>query len=236
MLGTGLSLRDTARCAGYCDAIRRRSHVFEVERQGFTDMKKVIYLHGFSSAGSTRTAVTLRGYLYEDYGVHVISPDIPVMPDEALVFLNDLVKREAPELIIGTSMGAMYAELMKGFRRICVNPSFHMAKLLTFNHLNKNVEFQNPRADGAVSFKVDKKMVDGFRDIEKRLSLKNITAEEKKLVWGIFGKNDRTVNCQDEFIKAYGREHFKVVDGEHSLTQTVLKREVLPLILELLGC
>ena len=197
--------------------------------------KKIIYFHGFSSAGSTGTAVNLRGYLYESYGVHVISPDIPVMPSEGLVFLENLVRQESPDLIIGTSMGAMYAELMKGYDRICVNPSFHMAKLLTFHHLNKNVDFQNPRQDGAVSFKVDKQMVAEFKDIETRLSLKNITAEDKKRVWGIFGKNDKTVNCQAEFLKAYGRDHFRVVDGEHSLTQTVLKRDVLPLILEILG-
>ena len=78
-------------------------------------------------------------------------------------------------------------------------------------------------------------MVAEFKDIETRLSLKNITSQEKQLVWGVFGINDKIVNCQDEFIKAYGREHFKVVDGEHSLTQTVLKRDILPLILQILG-
>ena len=198
-------------------------------------MKKIVYLHGFASAGSTGTAVNLRGYLYEAYGVHVISPDIPVMPLEALDFLKGVVAQEVPDLIIGTSMGAMYAELMKGIPRICVNPSFHMAKLLTFKHLNKNVDFRNVRADGATSFKVDKQMIAEFKDIETRLSLKNITSDEKKLVWGIFGKNDNLVNCQAEFTKVYGREHFKVVDGEHNLTQTVLKRDVLPVILEILS-
>ncbi len=198
-------------------------------------MKKIIYLHGFASAGSTGTAANLRGYLYEDYGVHVISPDIPVMPLEALEFLKSLVVQETPDLIIGTSMGAMYTELMKGIPRICVNPSFHMAKLLTFKHLNKNVDFRNVRADGAASFKVDKQMIAEFKEIETKYSLKNITPEDKKLVWGIFGKNDKTVNCQAEFTKAYGREHFKVVDGEHNLTQTVLKRDVLPVILEILA-
>ena len=190
-------------------------------------MKKVIYFHGFSSAGSTGTAVTLRSNLYENHGIQVISPDIPVMPLEALEFLQNLVKTESPNLIIGTSMGAMYAEMMHGYPRICVNPSFHMAKLLTFHHLNKNVSFQNPRQDCAVSFKVDKQMISEFKDIETRFSLKNITSEDKKLVWGMFGKNDNTVNCQAEFIKAYGREHFIVFDGEHSLNQMVLKRDIL---------
>ncbi len=198
-------------------------------------MKKILYLHGFSSAGSTGTATNLRNYLYQDYGVTVISPDIPVMPKEGLEFIKELVARETPDLIIGTSMGAMYAELLNGYPRICVNPSFHMAKLLTFNHLNKNVEFQNKRENGEVSFKVDRQMVAEFKEIETTLSLKNITSEEKKLVWGIFGKLDPVVNCQSEFTKAYGKSQFKLVDGEHNLTQTILKRDVLPIILTILG-
>lgn len=198
-------------------------------------MKKVVYLHGFSSAGSTGTAVNLRNYLYAEHGVTVISPDIPVMPKEAVGFLQNLMKKEAPDLIIGTSMGAMYAELMKGYVRICVNPSFQMAKLLTFNHLGKNVAFQNKREDGEVSFKVDKQMVSEFKEIETTLSLKGITPEEKDRVWGIFGKDDPVVNCQKEFQKAYGKAHFRLVEGEHSLTQTMLKRDVLPLILQLLN-
>ena len=198
-------------------------------------MKKVVYFHGFSSAGSTGTAVNLRNYLYQDYGVAVLSPDIPVMPDEALAFLRKYVAQEAPDAIVGTSMGAMFAELMHGIPRICVNPSFHMAKLLTFKHLNKNVEFQNPREDGAVSFKVDRAMVDAFRDIEKKYSLQGITADEKKLVWGVFGKNDPLVNCQKEFVAAYGKAQFRLVEGEHSLTQTILKRDVLPILVQMLG-
>lgn len=198
-------------------------------------MKKILYLHGFSSAGSTGTAVALRNYLFQDYGITVLSPDIPVMPSMAIPFLKDLAANEAPDLIIGTSMGAMYAELLKGFPRICVNPALHMAKLLTFKHLNKNVDFQNKRQDGATSFKVDKQMVAEFKDIEKNLSLKNITPAEKQLVWGVFGKNDPLVNCQDEFIKAYGKDHFRLIEGEHSLTQTMIKKDILPIILQILG-
>ena len=198
-------------------------------------MTKVIYLHGFSSAGSTGTAVHLRNYLYQEYGVSVLSPDIPVMPSEAMVFLKQLMETERPDLIIGTSMGAMYAETLKGFRRICVNPSFQMSKLLTFRHLNKNVEFRNVRQDGAVSFKVDKQMVSEFKEIETNQTLKGVTAEEKKLVWGLFGKDDPVVNCQKEFVKAYGKSQFRVIEGEHSLTQAMMKRDLLPLVKEILA-
>ena len=197
-------------------------------------MKKIVYLHGFSSAGSTGTATNLRNHLYADYGVTVVSPDIPVSPAEAVPFITKVIEEENPDLIIGTSMGGMYTELLHGHLRICVNPSFHMARLLTFKHLGKNVEFQNKRADGQKQFKVDKKMVAEFKEIETKLTLKNITPEDKKLIWGVFGKDDPTVNCQAEFKKAYGNEHFRIIEGEHSLTDAMMKRDLLPLIKQLL--
>lgn len=198
-------------------------------------MKKILYLHGFSSAGSTGTATNLRNHLYADYGVTVVSPDIPVSPAEALKYIRQIITDEKPDLVIGTSMGAMYTELLRGQLRICVNPSFHMAKMLTFKHLGKNVEFQNKRQDGQKQFKVDKQMVAEFREIESKLSLKGITAEDKEMCWGFFGKNDPMVNCRDEFKKAYGPEHMRIIEGEHSLTDAMLKRDVLPVIKHLLG-
>jgi len=195
-------------------------------------MKKILYIHGFSSAGSTGTATNLRNYLYE-LGVTVVSPDVPVSPAAALPFLREFAAQEQPDLIIGTSMGAMYTELLKGYTRICVNPSFHMAKLLTFKWLGKNVEFQNKRQDGAKTFKVDKQMIAEFKEVEK-LSLKDITPDEKQKVWGLFGKDDPMVNCRDEFQKAYGNEHFRIFEGEHRLSDTIVKRDLLPLVKQLL--
>lgn len=195
---------------------------------------KILYIHGFSSAGSTGTATNLRNHLYQDYGVTVVSPDVPVYPKEALPYLQSVIAEEQPDLIIGTSMGAMYTELMKGYKRICVNPSFHMAKMLTFKHLNKNVAFLNVRKDGATQFKVDKEMVAQFKEIETKLSLKGITPEEKELVWGIFGKDDPMVNCRDDFKKAYGDSNMRIIEGEHSLTDQMVKRDLQPLIKQLL--
>jgi predicted esterase YcpF (UPF0227 family) len=195
-------------------------------------MKKILYLHGFSSAGSTGTATNMRNYLYEK-DVRVVSPDIPVSPKEAVSFLTDFIGQEKPDLIIGTSMGGMYAELQHGYKRILINPSFHMARLLTFRGLG-NVEFLNKREDGAKIFKVDKQMIAEFKEIEKNLTFKNITAEEKELVYGLFGRNDQTVHTQDDFIKNYGREHFQIFEGEHRLNDKIVKHDLMPLVCKIL--
>ena len=80
-------------------------------------MRKVLYIHGFASAGSSGTATHLRNMLYE-HGVEVVAPDIPVMPSEALAYLRRLVAEQQPALVVGTSMGGMYTELMYGVPRM----------------------------------------------------------------------------------------------------------------------
>lgn len=194
-------------------------------------MRRVLYIHGFASAGSSGTATHLRNMLYE-HGVEVISPDVPVMPTEALSLLKQMVAELQPELIIGTSMGGLYTEQMYGTPRIMVNPSFHMARHLTFQGMGRR-EFLNKRQDGAREFKVDRDMIAQFREVEKT-SFSGVNAEEKTLVWGFFGKNDKFVNCQPEFKKAYGTDHFRIFDGEHRLNDVVLKRDIFPLVKHIL--
>ena len=202
-------------------------------------MKKILFAHGFASSGASGTVMALRQMLYnpaasaDDEEVRVIAPDLPVMPLEAMEMLRQLAADEQPDLILGTSMGAFYAEQLRGFRRILVNPSFQMARLLTFGGMGRQ-EFRNKRADGAHDFKVDKEMIAQFRTLEKE-SFKGIDAEEKGRVWGLFGDKDKKVNHQKDFIKHYGREHFIVFDGEHFLNDKVLSRSVLPVVRQVLG-
>ncbi|MCR5535715.1 MAG: hypothetical protein K6F47_11210 [Bacteroidaceae bacterium] len=194
-------------------------------------MKKAIYLHGFASAGSTGTATTMRNLLY-GRDVMVLSPDIPVSPLEAQQMLSALIQTEQPDIIVATSMGAMYAEQLRGIPRILVNPSFHMARLLTFRGLGRR-EFRNKRQDGVTDFKVDKQLISEFQQVE-RTSFKGITPQEKELVWGLFGTQDKLVNCQADFKKNYGSEQMRLFEGEHFLNDKVLSRVVLPLVEQIL--
>jgi len=169
----------------------------------------------------------MRNHLYPK-GVQVLSPDVPVSPLEAVAFLKTLVQEEQPDLIVATSMGAMYAEQLKGFRRILVNPSFHMARLLTFRGLGRR-EFRNKRQDGQTEFKVDKQMIQEFQQVEKE-SFQGIDVREKSLVCGLFGTQDNLVNCQADFAKHYGKDRMQLFEGEHFLNDKVLSKVVMPLV------
>ena len=187
---------------------------------------KVLYIHGFASAGSTGSATQLRNHFYPK-GVQVLSPDVPVEPLRAIAFLRDYVAEHQPDLIVATSMGAMYAEQLRGIKRILVNPSFHMAKLLTFRGMGRQ-EFRNKREDGAKDFKVDKQMIAEFKEVEKQ-GFVGITSEDKRMVWGLFGTRDKNVNCQPDFRKHYGIDRMSLFEGEHYLNGEVLGRVIIPL-------
>ncbi|MEG1523336.1 MAG: YqiA/YcfP family alpha/beta fold hydrolase, partial [Bacteroidales bacterium] len=83
-------------------------------------MKNILYIHGLSSSGRSATVATL-GQLMPD--VRIIAPDLPVNPTEALTLLNEICQQHQPCIVIGTSMGGMFAQQLRGLSKILVNPA-----------------------------------------------------------------------------------------------------------------
>lgn len=186
--------------------------------------KKILYVHGFGSAGSTHTAFLLRQMMPQ---ATVLSPDIPVQPEEALHMLKALTQQEQPHLIIGTSMGGMYTELLKGFDRICINPAFQMGETMQEHGMVGKQTFQNPRQDGIQEFMVTKTLVKEYKAMTERC-FADICEEERQHVFGLFGDNDQIVHTYDLFLEHYPqaiRFH-----GEHRLNDTVLHHYLIPVI------
>ncbi|MBQ3781039.1 MAG: hypothetical protein II801_04550 [Bacteroidaceae bacterium] len=187
---------------------------------------KLIYFHGFGSSGASGTVQLLRLLLPE---AEVIAPDIPVDPVEALPFLKKLCEDEQPDIIVGTSMGGMYAQQMRGFVRICINPALNMS---TMSGVLKTGEhkFFNGRKDNQKTFRITRDIIQHHNQMERQ-QFKDITPWDKEHCYGLFGINDKQVNTYDLFHKHY--PHAIRFEGEHRLNEKVLKKVVLPLIKEL---
>lgn len=188
---------------------------------------KIIYFHGFASSGATGTAESLRRMLPE---AEVISPDIPVDPTEALPYLRGLCEQEQPDLIIGTSMGAMYAQQMFGYKKILVNPSFNMSTLSKVFKTGEH-KFLNGRKDNQKTFKITKEIIQKHNMMERQ-QFKGITPFDKENTYGLFGIHDTTVNCYDLFKKYY--TNAQRFDGEHHLNEKALRIAVVPLVKQIL--
>ena len=111
--------------------------------------KKVMYVHGFGSSGQSGTVTRIREALPH---AEVIAPDLPIHPQEAMDLLNQVCAAEKPDLIIGTSMGGMYAEMLYGFDRILINPAFKIADTMGEHGMMGKQQFFSPRQDGVPEF------------------------------------------------------------------------------------
>ena len=189
---------------------------------------KIIYFHGFGSSGASGTVDFLRKLMPE---AEVLAPDIPIDPVEALPFLKDFCEQEQPDVIVGTSMGGMYAQQMRGFKRICVNPAFNMS--VQSKVLKTGVhKFFNGRKDHQKEFKITKEIIQHHNQMERN-QFKGITDFDRENCYGLFGINDPVVHTYDLFKKYY--PHAIRFEGEHRLNDKVIKKVLIPLIEEITG-
>jgi len=81
----------------------------------------ILYIHGFASCGDSNKTKFLR----ENFP-KVLCPDVPVDPDEAIMFLQKLIVANNVSLIIGSSLGGFYAAYLAQkfeIKTVLLNPS-----------------------------------------------------------------------------------------------------------------
>ena len=193
------------------------------------ERRKMMYVHGFASSGSSGTVMSLRRHL-PDW--QVIAPDLPVDPFEALELLRGIVEKEQPEIVVGTSMGGMYVQQLWGVPRVVVNPSFEMSRSLLFGKMGRN-KYMSKRQDGATEFRIDKAVVERFKLMEKE-QFAGVNEREKELVVGLFGDKDPVVHFRPLMAELYGEERCRWFCGEHRLNDDIVKKVLIPLLRELI--
>ena len=186
--------------------------------------KKVLYVHGFASSGQSGTVNRIRQVLP---GATVIAPDLPVEPHEAMDLLHGLCKEEQPDLIIGTSMGGMYVEQLRGFDRICVNPALCIADTMQAHGMTGVQTFQNQRQDGVQQFYVDKALVKAYREVSEQ-RFEELDDEDRRRVYGLFGDRDDLVDTYGLFCEHYPQA--TRFHGEHRMDDRSFMHAVVPVI------
>lgn len=189
---------------------------------------KILFIHGLASSGAYKTADTLR-ILFRP--CEVISPDVPFDPAEALTLLRTLCNAERPDLIVGLSLGAFWAQKLHGYRKICINPDLHVSVLL--RTMLGEQPYLSPRKDGATSFMVTADICDGYRRLEET-QFDDLDEEECGITVGMFADADEIVHCHDEFAHYYP-ETTHWYPGKHLPTFPELKKYLVPIVSELMG-
>ncbi|MBP5277071.1 MAG: esterase [Prevotella sp.] len=186
--------------------------------------KTIMYVHGFASSAQSGTVTRFRTMLPQ---ATTIAYDLPVDPHEAIALLKEKVEEHHPDLIVGTSMGGMYAEQLYGYDRILVNPAFEIADTMGAHGMIGKQTFQNPRQDGVQEFIVTKAMVKEYRAVQEQC-FTQVTKEEQQRVWGLFGDADPLVHTMPLFKRHYTQAIS--FHGEHRMDDSIFINSIIPVI------
>ncbi len=185
----------------------------------------ILYVHGFRSSGNSGTSERMRKLLPH---CKIVSPDLPIDAKEAVALLKRLVLTEKIDVVVGTSMGGMLAQKLRGVPKVLVNPSFYVSE--TFRKNMGTVTYFSEREDGATEFEITPEIVDSYVAVE-RGQFRSISQKEKNITVGAFGNKDDVVNCKDDYKAHY--ENIIYFAGGHRLDDESLKHRIIPAIASL---
>lgn len=193
--------------------------------------KKILFLHGFFASGQCVLAETLREAFRGR--AEVLSPDLPLHPEEANALIREVIDREHPALLVGNSCGSFYAQMLApivGIPALLGNPYFHMTEFLQ-PRLGEH-EYKSPRADGHQQFVIDEALVAEFATLEaEQFNYCNSYYQER--IWGLFGEQDTLAHFEPLFREHYTHVHH--FPGAHTPTAEEVRAYHVPLIEQMLS-
>lgn len=193
-------------------------------------MKKILFLHGFFASGQCVPALALR----EAFGnrAEVLAPDLPMHPNEAVGYIRDLTDKEKPDLLVGNSCGAFYAQMLApvvGVPALLGNPHFRMTEFLR-QRIGAH-QYKSPRKDGNQHFVIDETLIREFAELEAR-QFNCCNPYYRDRVWGLFGEQDTLAHFEPLFSAHYNRT-FRFPGG-HTPTAEEVRTWYVPLAEQLL--
>lgn len=172
-------------------------------------MKKILYIHGYNSSGTTGKSMQ---EIFKKYfpQYEVLAPKISPIYSEAKQTIDNVINENDIALVIGTSLGGFDTLMIdKPVLKLIINPT-----LDPFGTL--------PKIDAP------KEHYESYRDLDYKSV---INGDIQANTYGIFGNRDKVVNFRDEFRKNYLENHvFILPELEHQIKYEEIEKDLVPLV------
>ena len=192
--------------------------------------QKILFLHGFFASGTCIPALALKEYFSGK--ATVLSPDLPLPPQEALDFIQRLCNQEQPDILVGNSNGSFLAQIVASKNNIPAllgNPHFEMTRFL-IERIGTH-EYKSPRANGNQRLVINQTLIDEFAELQQH-QWDNCQVANQENIWGIFGEKDHLAHFEPLFLMHYKYSyHFP---GGHTPTAEEVQKYYAPLAEQLL--
>lgn len=129
----------------------------------------VIYIHGYLSGANSSTGAKLKAMKGERF--NILTPEVNSDPVHSLQVINNLIKETKPVIIIGSSMGGLYALASDSGSTplLLVNPLLTPVVTITEHFLNRPFLYHCKRLDGKTQTTITKEELLEFAKIEEQI-------------------------------------------------------------------
>ena len=131
------------------------------EKNWMDELPVMMYVHGFMSGANGAKQKQLQDYFEGLY--RVIAPELDADPDKSLAILNEIIQKEKPEVIIGTSLGGWMTLMCdsQDAKLVIVNPTTEPAVTLG-RWLNQPQKYFCKRLDGVQTYTLIQEVLDKY--------------------------------------------------------------------------
>ena len=191
--------------------------------------KIIIYVHGFRSSGSSKTALYLKENL-RDFSViandyNFSSPQTIIKQINETIAVLRYLYSNPTIILIGTSMGGFIVNQIHNVYRILINPLLDPSKeIVKF----LNIEFKN--FNNETSITLTNESYNEFIELESKQFILN-DYEDNASTYGLFGNNDNILNNKETFLKSYS--NLIEFEGGHRMDENSIKNILIPLIINI---
>ena len=137
----------------------------------------MIYIHGFRSGANGSKREELHRHFEGRY--RVIAPELDADPEKSLAKLNEIIKCEKPEIIVGTSLGGWMTLMCdsRDAQLVVVNPSTEPQHTLS-RWIGQDLPYFCERLDGVQTYTLTQQVLDKYADYDV---VKNIQEKSCRL-------------------------------------------------------
>lgn len=135
------------------------------------DLPVMMYIHGFRSGANGSKREQLQQHFEGRY--RVIAPEVDADPVKSLAKINEIIAKEKPEVIVGTSLGGWMTLMCDSgeAQLVVVNPATD-----PYNSLAKWLDLELPyfceRLDGKQTYTLTREVLDKFNAFNLQATVK----------------------------------------------------------------